>query len=424
MRDRKFVTFAVAAQMLWSIKSDTNRLDLVLALQRLLVRRIVREERRINRVGGFCSALRKSLRHDHLSKDASTIAKARIKRCTEVVDELRHRLFLWRTFGDGIAFIYQSKHSLRHFYYDENYQVKEDAGFITGKAGFRREWELLRLGIRMDVPVVLCDITNVLRYGDLCALAGEDPVPIEVKASSNRNARSRRQLDRLRELTDFFANDGSDSFRGIPGRTERMALRTPELTHEEAANNCIERAIANGSFTIQPEPGMRYIAFTGAELPLSFSEYLSPPVLTYVLSAAPSYLPAYPFTLSLTPKNLIEFISGNVVLLVLIDLRHLKSEFLKYDIHTTVLMNGDSAMQLCLDPTDLWKGCYRVSENRFGRAACEFVSLSWFAKETAHQLRDLSKAKPISQEQASALVESGAYITELPPDWLNAKDCF
>jgi hypothetical protein len=31
------------------------------------------------------------------------------------------------------------------------------------------------MGIRMGVPVVLVDVRNIVRDGDLCALAGEAP---------------------------------------------------------------------------------------------------------------------------------------------------------------------------------------------------------------------------------------------------------
>jgi hypothetical protein len=94
------------------------------------------------------------------------------------------------TYSKHGAAVSQSKYALRHLYYDADYNMKEGAGFMTGKAGARREWKLLNMGIRMGVPVVLADVTNIVRHGDLCALAGEDPIPIEVKSIKNRNART------------------------------------------------------------------------------------------------------------------------------------------------------------------------------------------------------------------------------------------
>lgn len=88
------------------------------------------------------------------------------------------------------AAVHQSKYALRHLYYDADYSMKEGAGFMTGKVGSRREWKLLNMGIRMGVPVVLADVTNIVRHGDFCALAGEDPIPIEVKSIKNRSART------------------------------------------------------------------------------------------------------------------------------------------------------------------------------------------------------------------------------------------
>jgi hypothetical protein len=140
-----------------------------------------------------------------VTREQARSRKAWSSALREREEQLLHLLFLWRCFGDGIAFIYQSKYSLKHTYYDGNYNVKAPAGFMTEhgrlKRGFAREYRILCSGIKHNVPVVLCDLTNVIRYGDVCALGAEDPVCIEVKTSRNRNARTERQIRLLQEFT-------------------------------------------------------------------------------------------------------------------------------------------------------------------------------------------------------------------------------
>ena len=52
-------------------------------------------------------------------------------------------LFIWRCFGDGIAFLYIDKYALKHMLYDStDYSVKQQAGALSGKVGFRLEWRL------------------------------------------------------------------------------------------------------------------------------------------------------------------------------------------------------------------------------------------------------------------------------------------
>jgi hypothetical protein len=68
---------------------------------------------------------------------------------------------------------------------------------------------------------------------------------------------------------------------------------------------------------------------------------------------------------------------------VLIDMAHLKSRLLEQGCHATMVMDGDCAIQLSIDPYDLMRGCMRVSELLFARVGLEFQSLKWFAQQHA-----------------------------------------
>lgn len=415
MLERQIVNFAKAVLLLHTIKADKNRLDLVVELQRFLIRRITQCERRTYRVKKTLLSMRRSLSRDRLPKAHAAQVKIRIGNGTDVIEALRHMMFLWRSFGDGIAAIYQNKYALKHLFYDATYKIKEDPGHMTGKAGFRREWRFLNLGISMGVPVVLADVTNIIRHGDLCGLAGPDPVPVEVKSSKNRNARTARQFGQLDELAGFYANDGADDFRG-QGSVQRVELRFAEVNHTRVLNDCVAEALVCGVAIVEPEPGLQYIAFSeGPEGKLERPNLST--VQAYVLGASPGWLPAYPFTLSLAPANLVRFFLGQVAIMVLIDLAVVKSLFKHLGVHATMLMDSNYSMQICNDPGDLSKGVVRISQSRFSRIAAEFQSLKWFVEELAHSMEDFLPAKS-EAEQMKMVAQP------IPADWYTVRDCF
>jgi hypothetical protein len=68
MLERQIVNFVKAVLLLHTINADKNRLNLVLELQRFLIRRIIQCERRTYRVKKALLSMRRSLSRDHLSK--------------------------------------------------------------------------------------------------------------------------------------------------------------------------------------------------------------------------------------------------------------------------------------------------------------------------------------------------------------------
>lgn len=412
-----------ATLLLHTIYEDKERLDLVLELQRFLIRRITAAEGRVRRLKALGAARKKRLSAvPRPTRDQAKSIKDDIARGERAVAEQRHLMFLWRCFGDGIAFTYQDKYSLKHLYYDAQYQVKEDAGFLTVngrlKPGFRQEYKYLKMGIRMNVPVVMADLTNIVRHGDLCALAGPDPLPLEIKSSTNQNARTIRQAENLRAITDFYANDGAAVFRGIPS-VERVALLNSEVRFQEVANACIAEALQTGLAIASPEPGLHYIASRKTERFAELSHVFTPTTLAVRLVPDETWLHYYPFTLSLTSLHLLRFLREDIFILVLIDLAQLKTLFAQQGIHATMLLDGMSAIQICHDPADLMKGVFRISESLFGRIALEFQSLAWFAVEFSSPLKQTPRS--VSAEELAAMTVT---FSDIPQEWYNVRDCY
>ena len=409
-----------AANLLHRVKADPERLDLVLELQRHLIRCIVRTEARVLRMR------RKRKRPvpnigQHISREVARARKALLSALHEREKQLLHLLFLWRCFGDGIAFIYQSKYNLKHTYYDGNYNPKASPGFMTEhgklKPGFAREYRILCSGIRHKVPVVLCDLTNIIRYGDVCALAAADPLCIEVKTSRNRNARTDRQVKSLQELAAFYANDGAPVFRGIPN-VRREETKTLDVDYRDALNACIAAGLGTGWGTATPESGLTYLSCTATD-DEKFAEIgITPSTQCYFLSAQASFLPSYPFVLSMDPLNSVAFMQQRFGLMVFIESKQVKAAFKRHGVEATMLMDGTHAVQITKTPENLMLGAWRVSEQMFARIATEFLSIEWFADEMSRAF-DVEPGPPISLDEALTLP---CVITATPPGWDDVVD--
>ena len=157
--------------------------------------------------------LRYQLKMQRLPKDAAARLKRKIVLLDGKVKQSKWMLFVWRCFGDGIAFSYLDKWSLKPLLYNVHDEiVKQAAGHVTGKAGLDSELVALNQLADAGIPVLLTDLTNCIRHGDICLLADNDPQLIEVKSSSNTNRRVERQMEDLRRIHGFLETDEAKNF--------------------------------------------------------------------------------------------------------------------------------------------------------------------------------------------------------------------
>ncbi|WP_412763305.1 hypothetical protein ACIJUN_31385 (plasmid) [Pseudomonas aeruginosa] len=433
---RETERFAMAALLLNKIQGAPEDLSSVRALQSFLLRQIITAERRVKRLKKAQARIR-SLKRKGSTKQRSSLLKLLDCKTTARITNLQQMIFLWKCFGDGLACVYQSTYSLKHLYFDADYEVKSDPGFLLGKIGFMREYRLLRKALVMNVPALLADLTNVIRHGDVCLMGAADPVPLEVKSSSNRNARTDRQTEQRQVLHKFFRDDGALNFRGVPN-TKRVAISAPPVSYEAQINECMSDAWINGVSTRSPEPGLTYLCAQNDErrdevVMGILAQYPASTTLFVALTPEPSWLPHKSFTASLSPVNTVLFMQERLAVLVVIDLIVLKHLLDERSLEPVIIMDGSTAIQVSprKDPelrntegrsiADDWHeriGVFRISEFHFLRTATQFESLRWFADTLADQM------EAVRRETPTEINPEDPTVIEVPVEWQSAKDCF
>lgn len=395
------------ANMLRRLEEDKSNYDLLLALQRRLVRLICRTERRIVRLKQLRATLNATKRRGRHAKAEAAAIKTRATRISASIETAKHMLFIWRCFGDGIAFLYIDKYALKHMLYDStDYSVKQQAGALSGKVGFRLEWRLLRAALQRRVPAMMCDISNTLRHGDVCILVGPDPFPIEVKSSKNRNARVDRQVDGLKQLHSFLAADEATNFRGLK-HVKRMEAPVSSVSHGAVMNDCIERARQVGAGQASPEDGLTYFCIRDPEYMDQLVFNSSGGTILTILNEPKNegdWMPYYPFTLSIrSAESLYDFISGEISLAVLLDTTVLLRMFSDQGLDAQFVEDRDyivMVQKLNADPAS--SATSVISRAFFARIFFEFESLSWLPQREAWFIKHLEDESRIQDQKIAS----------------------
>ena len=350
-----------------TIRADLKNLDAIYELQELLIAEVTLAEGRV--------------------RDSRERAKNDITRRAKFETRTRsfqRSIFFWKAFGDALAFLYCDRFALKHVYYStHNLNSKQDGGFISGEAGFGDELAALRTFIDAGIPSVLCDLTNTIRYGDLCLLVDNDPILLEVKSSGTRDRRRVRQARRLKTLQEFYETDVSQGLRGFE-TIMRVETRSEPKSHEDEFNKCIATAYERGYAVTYPESGVCYVAIRDAvELNDVFQDVKLKEPWVFFLNEKKrerAWPPHYPFTLLIRSKRaLYDFLLGRLHLVVLIDVAVIAD--LAYSMGwETVEIDMDEDYSLKVTRND-GEEQSALAQNTLVRAAFEALSLRWLVEE-------------------------------------------
>ncbi|OCH51869.1 hypothetical protein [Vibrio sp. ZF57] len=399
---RRILTFK---NKLDNIDPESSDLQPLLEFQSYLTKQIVRDEKRLKRRKDELVVLKRGLRDRGLGKSEARALKELIERRKESIAGNKYLLYLWRCFGDGLVFKFISKWNLKRFLYEaDSAEIKQKSGYIHGKNGIDQELALLMDAFKNNVPAILCDLTNVIRHGDLCLLGDSDPVVIEVKSSKNRNKRVERQLESINKLQKYLEEDVGD-VGGVEGM-RRVELHDEERHHGEAFNKALELSKDRPYAKLSPEKGLYYLALN-TEYEKDFAEVfegIEAPIV-YMLNQAKTeqrWDNYYPFVLSIKdPVNLYRFIVGEVYVFVAVSsvvLKEMASD-IGYDLEISEFKNEGFVFSKSLT------GCNEpfraiVSEHFSGRLGLEFLTLEWFFENEKKLLGDMEATAINAMENA------------------------
>lgn len=358
-----------------NVYATPRQLQPLKSLQKLLVKEIIRAERKLRR----SKAMLKTL-------DPAQAPEAIIL-LEERIEIYHHLAYIWRCFGDAVAFLFMDKFALKQaFFNTHNLSAKQDAGFLTDKEGLSVEWRVMEGFIARGIPALLNDLTNTIRHGDVCVMIGPDPHLIEVK-SGKLDSRGRRQRESIRQIMKFLETDETDALRGL-GKLRRAEHVTSEMVYTDVMNECIAVATKNGKAWRSPEDGLCYIAIEEGSVEDILAEFKFTRPAVFLLNgfkAQRIWSPYSPFTLSICDREaLFKFIWGDICLAVIYDLdalrRMAESQGLKIDFPSPEM---DYAFELARAGVS---GHIRLSNQMFSRLAFEFTSPTWLFHETVKSL--------------------------------------
>jgi hypothetical protein len=388
---RRKKSFCELYDLLRSIEADPGDLARVQRMNLLLLKEVLGAEKHILRHKASLKALKAELKTARASRETANAIRRKINRSESYLRGYYSQRYIWKCFGDGLAYAYLDKYAAKHaFFAIDSYEAKPSAGLLSGKIGMERELSLLRLAIERGVPAVLCDVTNVLRYGDVCLLGGADPYPIEVKSNPKLNQRGKRQAAALKRLAEFLTSDRAENFRA-PGRTKRIAIPIPERNHQDVMNSCIAVAESAGHCIVHPEPGLTYIASYEQlhEHQLDVLAAGNQPVI-FILNEdkrAGEWLIYEPFTRSIRGRqHLLDFVTGRLVIIVVFDLAVLCAAMQRPGWDVSIHHSVPAAIQFYHRKTGAIIG---LSRQFLGRVGFEFVSPSWIAECFAPNIEEL-----------------------------------
>jgi hypothetical protein len=416
---RRRAAFLRLCAILRSIEADLDNFDAVRTLNIGVLKEILRDEAHIQRLRGLMKEVNRRLKTERPSKAESAKLRRQIKRHEHAIERYAGQLFIWRCLADGLVYAYLPSANVKHAYFDTtSTAAKPKSGFIGGKSGLPHEIDMLLSAIEHRVPAVLSDITNIIRYGDVCLLGASDPYPMEVKAGSVLNQRGRRQAAKLAELRGFLDTDQAPGFRGMP-EMRRVDYGIPHQDCIEDLNLCIQTARRDGWNAVCPEQGLVYIAVfdgfpvedvignIGMTLPVWFMPNAEKDDQTWA--------PYLPFTNSIRdPVDLYDFVVGKLSLFVVVDAAVACDDLAMPGWTVSLVEDVDRSILLEHRHSD---AKIAISSQFFGRLGLEFMSLASFVlheKEAIAHMWAQLQAGEGQQVDPAAFGNYGAALEALP----------
>jgi hypothetical protein len=331
-----------------------------------------------------------------ISETEAEIRKAKIIGCD--ARDWQYVRYNFQCLGDSLAFLYMDRFALKQTFFDVDSQnPKQSGGFISDKSGHETEVFWLETAISHNVPAILCDITNVLRYGDICLLGDSDPLPIEIKSSKTKDRRGKRQLQKLKSLYDFFKSDQREGFRGLPGTTIRTGFYAAPKTYSSRLQAAIGDAAKNGTASFEVDGCLKVavIAEEGTDCGELFCGFGSDRVLANAVNAIKTnklWGCYYPYALTLSePEHFERFVRGEIHIFTLLDMAAFENKLATDGVELAVEAN-EYDIECRIKFFDLFPDCqeafFVIGEHMMCRMWTDFMHPSWIVHNSIASVKN------------------------------------
>lgn len=300
--------------------------------------------------------------------------------------------------GDSLAFLYIDRFSLKQTFLNiHNADSKQSGGFISGKTGLDNELTFLKSAIDHGVPAVLCDLTNVIRYGDICLLGDSDPVPIEIKSSNKKDTRGKRQIKNLGALAEFLQKNHATNFRGVPGSTFRIGYSSSPRSFGHLLETAISEALSLGSSGFEVDGCLKFLIVAEDKPDYGFlSEGLgSARTLGNFVNEIKTnkiwgcYFP-YALTLSNT-DHYKKFVCGEISIISMLNIDAFEAKLASEGVELKVEASEDDILCHVNFPNlngNLDKPAFIIGEHMMCRMWTDFLYPSWIVENTINSINN------------------------------------
>jgi len=387
-----------------ALRVDPGSISRLVAIQESLIREIVAAERRLRRHEQRLSQL-KRLMTSRLGKAQAAAVKRKVRATHELRTRDKCLMHVYRTIGDGLAFQYIPRWDIKPMAF------KSPPGFVSGKAGARRERDFLRRLSAHGHLSILTDLTNCLRYGDLIAMSKTAWVPIEVKSSHRRNQRAKRQMGTLDQLMEYIRNDKTDGWYRDNFPMQRVEAHSEVRDHIASLNGLLAGLNRQGLPFVfdEVEKGLYYFVGKTAQLsettlPALVMTAAKTPMICILNEGKYSTTGYFPLSLAISEANdWFDFYEGDLIIAIVVDFDQVSQqlsgagfevELQEPDSDYTIILVRDEGT-----PNEMLSG---LSRHFWGRIWFEFVSLGWLLDEAINGTKVIEAMGAESEDSPNA----------------------
>ncbi len=371
--------------------SPTKSQEIIYNLQNQLIKKTIYIECQIKKKKSLLQKYKfekSNLPQTRQSKSRSKNLKQKIDLIKENIEDYNKILEILKKVGDGIAFNIFNKWDLK------STSFKQDAGFLSGKIGFKLERKIFNYLNKSGIVSVLNDLTTCLKYGDITLKHPVTLLPsiVEVKSSKNINDRVIRQQKEAENILKYLNIDKTDRLYGEERNALRLSTHSTERNFSNIINCMIDETMFRNSSFKKIEKGLycyvtKHFSLRELEGILKEINFKAMVFLANDFKYGNSSLGYYPLILSIKdPGAKYDFITDKLNILFFLNPEIIEEYFKNRGYSISININDDYFLEIIHPTKDIQ---IKTSFHFFNRVFSEFISLKWILKETEEKFNKI-----------------------------------